>query len=216
MKISGAIFDMDGTLIDSMFAWNDIGRRFLISRGKTPKDTLWEYIKTLSLFETAEYFQTEYGVTESFEDICRGIDALVEPMYRDEVQPKRGVPELLERFKALGIKMCVATATDRHLVEIALERTGLMPYFSAIFTCSEVGESKNSPLIYETALKHLGTPKTETLLFEDALFAMKTARAAGFVTVGVYDESAKHETEALRALSDMFITDFAIDSKRLF
>lgn len=209
MKISGAIFDMDGTLTDSMFVWKDIGRRYLISCGITPRETLLQDIKNKSMWQVADYFMNEYGMKKTHEEIYEGIDALVEPIYREEVLAKDGVLLLLERLKARGVKMCVASATDRPLAEMVLAKTGLIDYFSEIFTCNMVGAGKDNPLIYEKALEHLGTPKDETLVFEDALYTIKTAKNAGFTVVGVYDASADRHTDEIKALVDFYITDYS-------
>ena len=104
--------------------------------------------------------------------------------------------------------MCVATVTDRYLVEETLERLGVLHYFSEIFTCAEVGFGKDKPIIYRKALEHLGTKKDETIVFEDALFALRTAKADGFYTVGVYDRHEKRQDE-LKSLADYYILDFA-------
>lgn len=211
MKISGAIFDMDGTLTDSMFVWKDIGRRYLISCGITPRETLLQDIKNMSMWQVASYFMDEYGLNKTHEEIYEGIDSLVEPMYRDEVFAKDGVLLLLDRFKAQGVKMCVASATDRPLVEMVLQKTGLLGYFSEIFTCNSVGAGKDNPLIYEKALEHLGTLKDETLVFEDALYTIKTAKNAGFKVVGVFDASAERHKDEIKALVDYYIADYNRD-----
>ena len=211
MKISGAIFDMDGTLTDSMFVWKDIGRRYLISCGITPRETLLQDIKNKSMWQVADYFMNEYGIKKTHAEIYEGIDALVEPMYRDEVLAKDGVLLLLDRFKAQGVKMCVASATDKHLVEMVLVKTGLIDYFSEIFTCNMVGAGKDNPLIYEKALEHLGTPKDETLVFEDALYTIKTAKNAGFTVVGVYDSYAERHMSEIKELVDYYISDYSRD-----
>ena len=100
--------------------------------------------------------------------------------------------------------MCVATATDRPLVEAALKRTGIRGYFEEIFTCSETGCGKDRPYIYETAWTRLGTPRAATWVFEDALYAVKTARAAGFPVVGVFDRYERRTAEAAR-LSSIYV-----------
>lgn len=211
MKISGAIFDMDGTLTDSMYVWQDIGRRYLVSCGVDPHESLWDDIKNMSLRQTTDYFISEYGLAKSREDIYHGINSLVEPMYRDEVLPKDGVIALLKMLSAKGVKMCVATATDRYLAEMALERNGLIDFFSEIFTCNIVGAGKDRPVIYEKALEHLGTLKSETLVFEDALYAIHTAKYAGFPVAGVYDRHAAKDSDEIKALADFYITDYRQD-----
>lgn len=211
MKISGAIFDMDGTLTDSMFIWEDLGKRYLISCGVTPSENLREEIKKLTVFETAEYFRERYGLKKTNEEIYAGVDALLWPMYRDEVSPKEGVQLVLETLKEHGIPMVVATATDRHIVEMVLEKSGLLGYFSEIFTTGAVGAGKEDPLIFEMALQSLGTPKAETIVFEDTLYAIKTAKQAGFLIAGVYDDSQDSLQDEIKALSDFYITDYRKD-----
>jgi len=211
MKISGAIFDMDGTLTDSMFIWRDIGRRYLVSCGITPSETLWHDIKNMAMWQVADYFVNEYGLKKTHAEIYDGIDSMIEPMYRDEVLPKEGVFLLLDRLRAQGVKMCVASATDRRLVEIVLGKNGLLDYFSEIFTCNSVGAGKDNPLIYEKAREYLGTVKEETLVFEDAYYAIKTAKDAGFTVVGVCDESQERHRGEILELSDYYISDFKKD-----
>lgn len=211
MKITGAIFDMDGTLTDSMFIWRDLGKRYLLSCGIEPSENLREETKMLTVFETAEYFKTKCGLKKTNEEIYTGVNALLWPMYRDEVSPKNGVLLLLDRLKECGIPMVVATATDRHLVELVLDKTGLLGYFSEIFTTGAISAGKEDPLIFETALKCLGTPKAETLVFEDTLYAIKTAKCAGFPVAGVYDDSQDYLQDEIKAASDYYITDYRKD-----
>lgn len=213
MKISGAIFDMDGTLTDSMYVWEDIGIKYALSCGMKPEEDLEEKIRDMSLKQVSEYLQCEYGIRKSVDEIRAGINAIVEPMYRYDVQPKAGVIPVLKELKNRGVKMCVATATDAHLVEMVLSRLDMMKYFSKLFTCTIVGYGKNSPVIYEKALEYLGTPKSETPVFEDALYAAKTAKAAGFPLIGVYDPSSEKDRRELEVVSDFFIVEYARDFK---
>ncbi len=208
MKISGAIFDMDGTLTDSMFIWEDLGKRYLISCGKIPQDNLREAIKDLTMGETIDYIKNLYGLTQTDEEIYKGLNDLLIPMYRDEVLPKEGVSLLLESFKERGVKMAVASATDEHIVKMVLEKNGLLKYFSEVFTCTGVGAGKEEPLIYEKALEFLGTPKNETVIFEDAIYAIRTARKANFPIAAVYDDSQITYQDEIKALSDFYITDY--------
>ncbi|MFR1948731.1 MAG: HAD-IA family hydrolase [Roseburia hominis] len=127
------------------------------------------------------------------------MDAIVFAAYRDEVLPKPGVAAYLESLKKQGIPMAVATATNRPMVEAALARTGLASYFKQIFTCTEIGAGKERPDIYLAAAKALGTHPADTWVFEDALYAIKTAKAAGFYTVGFYDETSRNDQRRLPA-----------------
>ena len=205
--IKGAIFDLDGTLLDSMFIWDTIGEEYLRSIGKEPHEDLKETFMTLTLEEAAEYYREHYGVTLSVKEIVDGVNAMVEQTYRTKVTLKPGISEYLAWLKENGVRMCVATVTDRYLVEETLERLGVRHYFSEIFTCAEVGFGKDKPIIYQKALEHLGTAKDETYVFEDMLFALNTAKTDGFPTVGVYDRHEEHQDE-LKELADYYIFDF--------
>ena len=208
MRIRGAIFDVDGTLLDSMFIWDTIGEAYLRSIGYQPKENLNETFKNMSLHQAARYYQTEYGVTRSIDEIMDGVNAMLERYYRFEVPLKPGVAELLEWLRQGGVRLCIATATDRHLVEAALDRCGVLSCFGEIFTCNEVGHGKDEPDIFEAALRFLGTRREETLVFDDALYAVRTAKEAGFPVAAVYDSHEKNQ-EGLRALADFYIEDFS-------
>ena len=206
--LKGAIFDFDGTLVDSMFIWDTIGEDYLHLLGKEPHEDLKETFMTLTLEEAAEYYRTHYGVTLSVKEIVDGVNTMVEGIYRTRVALKQGVADFLAQLKDNGTRMCIATVTDRYLVEETLDRLGILPYFSEIFTCAEVGYGKDKPIIYRKALEHLDTAKNETYVFEDSLFALKTAKADGFTTVGVYDRHENRQ-DNLKNLADYYIVDFA-------
>ena len=208
--LKGAIFDFDGTLVDSMFIWDTIGEDYLRSLGKEPHEDLKETFLTLTLEKAAEYYRTHYGVTLSVKEIVDGVNAMVEGIYRTKVVLKPGVADYLRWLKENGVQMCIATVTDRYLVEETLERFGILHYFSEIFTCAEVGYGKDKPIIYRKALEHLDTAKNETYVFEDSLFALKTAKADGFTAIGVYDRHENRQEE-LKTLADYYIGDF-VDS----
>lgn len=207
VKIEGAIFDLDGTLLDSMFIWDTIGEEYLRSRGIEPKEDLNEKFRDMSLYQAACYYQSEYGLTDSTDSLMAGVNDMIQHLYTDEVQLKAGVEKFLKELSRRKVKMCVATATDRHLVEAALKRTGVLSHFEEIFTCSTVGHGKDEPNIYHAAQSFLQTPKDSTWVFEDALYAIKTAKNAGYHVAGVFDRSSGHEDE-IRLAADIYICSF--------
>lgn len=206
--IKGAIFDVDGTLLDSMPIWDNIGADYLRSIGYEPREDLAKTFKTFSLQQAARYYQDHYGVTRSVKEIVQDINDMIEHFYQEQAQLKRGVAEFLYDLDQKGVAMCIATATDRPLVESALKRCGILHYFSAIFTCSEVGSSKNEPYIFRVANQNLGTSTGQTVVFEDAFHAAQTAVRDGFPVVAVYD-AAECEQEKLTSLADCYLKDFA-------
>ena len=208
MNIKGAIFDLDGTLLDSMPLWNTRATDYLVSRGIMPEPDVDKTYKALSLVQAAEYFREHYGFTESVEEISHQLNQGVEKGYFETIKPKDGVPEFLEFLRGRGIPMCIATATERYLVEAVLTRLGLLDYFKGILTCGEVGHGKDEPEIFLRAAKLLGTGVSDTAVFEDAPHAIKTARSAGFFIAAVADDSYTEERENIRAMSDIFITSY--------
>lgn len=203
----GAIFDLDGTLLDSMPVWNTLASAYLRTIGETPRADADAAVRSFSLQQAARYFQTEYGVALSEESIVDGVKALVRHFYETEVQPKPGVSAFLQQLSRQGVKMCIATATDAQLARTALTRCGLMHFFAEIITCDEVGAGKDQPLIYREALTRLATSGVETIVFEDACYALETAKADGFITVAVRDNS-EPDWEHMRRISHHAMNDF--------
>ncbi len=206
--LKGAIFDFDGTLFDSMFIWDTAGETYLLSLGKEPAADLQRVLKPMSLLQSAEYLQAHYQLSLSVEEICAGINQMVEDFYFHTVQPKPGVVEFLEELYSRNIKMCIATATDRYQVEAALARCGMKQFFSEIFTCTEVGSGKDEPRIYHAAMAHLHTDHSNTLIVEDAYYAIQTAKQAGFSVVGVYDPYESNQSK-VKSLSDVYLPDYS-------
>lgn len=207
MKIKCAIFDFDGTLFDSMFIWDSVGETYLRSLGKEPKPSMREDVRALSLYQSACYFRKEYNLSLSVEEIMAGINQTIAHFYIHEVLPKPGVVDFLEWMKNAEIPMCIATASDRYQIEAALSRCEMEHYFEAIFTCSEVEHGKDEPVIFQKAMEHFSADRTTTIVFEDALHAIQTAKADGFAVVAVFDNSEKRQDE-IRRLSDCYIADF--------
>lgn len=203
MHIEGAIFDMDGTLLESMHIWNSASSLYLESRGICPPADLRSQIRNLSLEQGARYFQEHFGLRDSVQAIMDGVNSVIESAYRDSIQPKPGARAFLEKLRARGLPLCIATATDRHLVEMVLTRTGLRPFFGEIFTCGDVGAGKDQPLIFQRALDFLGTVRERTWVFEDALYAARTAKSAGFPVAALRDPF-EPEQEKLRVLADLY------------
>ena len=205
--IKGAIFDFDGTLVDSMFIWDTFGEDYLRTLGKEPKENLTEIFKTFTLEQAAEYYREHYGVTLSVEEIVNGVNEMVAEIYRTKVTLKSGVLEFLRDLQSQGVKMCVATVTDRPVVEDLLNHLGIRDFFVDILTCADVGYNKETPHIYRAALEVLGTSKEETVVFEDALHALTTAKKDGFKVAAVYDRYERNQTQ-MKENGDYYITDF--------
>lgn len=217
--IKGIIFDIDGVLLDSMGIWDDLGARYLRSIGTQPEEGLQDVLFSMSMEQGADYLREHYHLEKSSAEILDGISGMLEKFYFDEVLPKQGAKELMEYMKSQGVKMVAATSSPRLHVEKALGRNGMLEYLDRIFTNTEVGVSKHSPDIYNMAAEHMGTTPDETLVFEDSLYALKTAKAAGYVAVGVFDAKGEPDQEGVKSSGDYYIkemTEFLEISKTLF
>lgn len=206
--IKAVIFDVDGTILDSMGIWEDAGARYLRSIGKEPEEMLGKILFPMTIEEGAAYIREHYRLSQDISEIIQGVLGTVWDFYFEEAPLKNGVREFLERLSEDKIPVAAATSSEREYVEAAFERLGIKQYFRRIFTCSETGRGKRDPLIYLTAGRFLEENISETWVFEDALYALETAKAAGFRTVGVYDKYSAGDEEKLKRQADIYIKDF--------
>jgi HAD superfamily hydrolase (TIGR01509 family) len=204
--IAGAIFDMDGTLLDSMPAWATVGRDFMRAKGANPPPGIDAALLRMSLREAAEYIRS-LGIDESPEEIQSGLNRFVDDFYRNAAPLKPGAADFLRALHSSGVRMCVATASDRAQAEAAFARTGVLPLFDRIFTCTELNTTKAEPLIFDAARALMGTPREETWVFEDARHAAETAKRAGYPVCAVFDLS-EPDQNGLAAASDVSISSF--------
>ncbi|MDO4803474.1 MAG: HAD family phosphatase [Lachnospiraceae bacterium] len=207
--IQAAIFDMDGTLLDSNPYWDKAPAAWLTKLGKRAKPDLAKTIFTMTLPEATDYLIGEYGLRQSPGEIIRGINDAMESFYLHDVPLKAGIQNLIRALNDRGIPCAIASVTDRYLVEKALSRFGLLSSFAAIVTTDDVGVGKNQPDIYLRAADLLGSPPEKTLVFEDAPHAIATAKRGNFRTVGIYDEASADRQDALRADCDFYLRDYS-------
>lgn len=208
MKISGAIFDMDGTLVDSLMIWDvlwaRLGVKYLNDPSFRPDPITEKEVRTVPLLAAMELVHQNCAIGESGEALWRFATDMCADFYANEVELKPDVLAFLEHLKASGVKMCVASATARDLLNLVIERHRLDLYFSKIFSCSEIGKGKEHPDVFDAASTYLGTPKESTWVFEDSFVALQTAKRAGYHTVGIYDCYNFH-LERMPEVSDEYI-----------
>ena len=215
--IKGAIFDIDGTLLDSMPVWENAGARYLATLGIKARSDLKERLDALSLPEGALYMQTEYKLSVTIEEILEGVNQVVKDFYFKEAVLKPGVCDLIQKLKKNQVRLMIATATDAKMAKAALIRNGIWKDFDGMITCEEAGAGKTSPTVFELAREHLQTKKEETWVFEDSLYAVKTASKAGFPVCSIYDAYSRDNTEEIRTFSDIYVKDFyEIESCQVF
>lgn len=207
--ITGAIFDLDGTLLDTMGMWEEIGSRYLKTFGVEARPDLADVLRPLGIPQTAFYLQTAYNLPLTVEQICDDYCAMTIDIYKYYCHPKEGVADFVRQLYVNNVKLAIATATERFMLLPALERTGLLQWFDGIVTCSEEKTAKDQPLIYRCALQRLGTAKESTWVFEDAPHAAKTANLDGFPVVGIFDHTELKEQDQLQSYSDLYFKSFS-------
>ncbi len=205
--IKGAIFDIDGVLLDTMSIWNTLGSGYLRSCGIEPPSAIDKILFSMSMEQGAQYLHDNFLQCKSAENINEEIKKHLEDFYMNRAVAKPGVQTILQFLAGEGILMAAATSSPRAHVTAALERNGLLGYIGKIFTTGEMNTSKSEPLIYNTAAEYIGAAPGETLVFEDSLYALRTAAHAGFVTVGVAD-SGEPNQDALGTEADVFLKDY--------
>lgn len=205
-----AIFDMDGTLIDSMGYWNNLLQEFLLSQGiKEDVTALMQQVKTMTMEQSSAMLSKLYPQLGDPRDFAKNAGALMARHYAQDIPLKPGVKNYLEKLKADGVKMCVATITDRKLLEVCFKRLGIDKYFDFTLSANECGKGKDDPEIYLAACEKFGSTPCETAVFEDAPYALETAKKAGFYTVAVYDDGEKNNLEKAKAAADEYIDDWS-------
>lgn len=212
--IKGAIFDVDGTLLDSMPIWEQAGALYLESLNIQADPDLGALMYAMTMEEGATYLRQQYGVDRTADEIISGIHGIIRGFYYDEVVLKPGVMEFLTFLKKEHIRITAATSCDRPFVEAAFERLCIAEYFERIFTCTEIGAGKHSPDIFAAASVSMATVPSETWVFEDALHAILICRESGYKTVGVYDSSNDRQWEEIRRCADICIVQKSNDSDR--
>ena len=210
-----AIFDVDGTLLDSMGIWYDLDERFLQMHGIAVTEDLSKKLKEFSLQQSAEFLKREFHLPDTVPQIMEQISKMVEEEYFYHIPLKPGVEEYLAQLKKHGVRMCVATASEYEHVSRALERLGVDNYFEFILTCTEIGYGKDSPNIFRMAAERLGAEPREVTVYEDALYALRTARAAGFRTAAVYDRHMASDWGDACAQSDFQILEYQEAARRV-
>lgn len=208
MNITGAIFDFDGTVFDSMHIWKGVKFQFFDRIGLVLSEEQREEFKNLFLLEAIEVAKTRFDLKMTDKELFNEFFSLIKEKYLADTEPKNDIIEFLEKLKAKGVKMGIATATGESALEAVLEKFNMLHYFQEIYSTYTVGASKTEPKVYDVVLNELGTEKQTTWIFEDALYAAKTAKKAGYNVVGIYDKSEPGQEE-LKQLVDIYIHNYS-------
>ncbi len=186
MKIKGAIFDIDGTVIDSLAFWDSlwesIGEKYMRDPSFKPSDEVNKRVRTMIYSEAMTYFWEYYRMPVSAEDFLQFTSDGIDDFYKNKAQAKDGAHQLLSFLKSRGIGLCLASATNLDRVKSALQCHGLIEYFDFVLSCADIGVGKEKPDIYLKAAALMGLSPSDICVFEDSFVAMETAKGAGFRT----------------------------------
>lgn len=208
MDITGAIFDFDGTLFDSMYVWKGYKDNFFNYLGIELTEDDKEAFKGLFLRETFLLAIERFNLDKTYEELLSHLFDYIKSRYMVETEPKNDIKEFLEKLKEKGVRLGIATASGEPAVCAVMEKYDMLHYFSAIYSTYTVGVSKIQPKVYDVVLEELGTDKETTWVFEDALYAAKTAKANGYNVVGIYDKSEPKQDE-LKEIVDIYINNYS-------
>lgn len=203
-----AIFDLDGTLLNSTGVWADIDIMFLKKRGLDIPADYMENIKTCTFSEAADYTIKRFGLCEKPDDIIKEWFDMAETAYRNTIDIKPYAKEYLMHLKSKGIKLSVATSSDRKLYEPCLKRNGIYDLFDCFTQTDEAARGKEFPDVYMLAADRCGVAYDNCVVYEDVLKAVRGAKKGGFFTVAVADKSSEQEEDNIKSIADVFIRDY--------
>lgn len=213
-EFKGAIFDMDGTLLDSMPVWKRLTQGYLAQFGLHITDQDYAATEGFSQPQVAQYFADRYpNLPVDAQGIMDGMDELITARYEAIAKPKDGVLEFLEGLRRRGVKMAIATLTARRHAEKALRDRGMLDYFEFMLTIEDIGVSKREPDIYLQSAARMGLMPDACIVFEDAPYACTTAKRVGFRVCGMVEPAYAAGEEELRAASD-FVIEHSFDELR--
>lgn len=203
--IKYAIFDMDGTLLDSMHIWDTASGAFLMMRGIVPKE--FELFRKQGYRTGISYMIDEYKLDMSFDEVLAGLQEILWFYYSNIAPIKDGVKDFLQDLKDNGTRMAVATATESKMATKALERNGILQYFENVFSTHEIGLHKDKPEIFKLVSDSMNA-EGDIYVFEDALYAIKTAKSAGYKVIGIEDYSNEDDREEIKKLVDFYAENY--------
>lgn len=207
-NFKGAIFDLDGTLLDSMHIWHDVDEEFFSRRNLTVTPEYIEVIKNMHLKAAAVYTKEKYGIKESIDEIVEEWLDLCAKGYLNNVDLKDGAFEYLKALHEKGVKIAFATASEKQVCESTLKKHNIFDFFSASAYVSEINIGKTEPDIYLLAAERLELNAKDCVVYEDIIEGVRGAKKGGFTVCGVFDKSSESDEKVIRQTADRYIKSF--------
>lgn len=206
--IKAVLFDLDGTLVDSMWVWKNIDIEYLGKFGQVPSETLQQEIEGMSFSETAVYIKEKYQIPDSVEEMKADWNRMAWDKYTHEVALKEGAREFIDYCFKNHIKLGIATSNSRELVDNILNVHGLRHYFSGVVTSCEVEKGKPAPDVYLEAAKRCKAAPEHCLVFEDIIPGILAGKAAGMKVCAVEDVYSLPQKEEKKKAADYYIKNY--------
>lgn len=206
--IKAVIFDLDGTIVDSMWIWKEIDIQYLCKRGIELPDGLQKEIEGMSFTETAIYFKETFNLTETIDEIKDEWNAMACDFYRNRIELKDGVKKFIEILKSKNIKIGIGTSNSRELASEVLKKHDIYNCFDTIRTSCEVDKGKPYPDVFLKVAEDLGVKPEECIVFEDTYAGALAAKRAGMRIVAISDELSLPYKEDICDLAEDYIDNF--------
>ena len=207
MQFTYGIFDMDGTLVDSMGYWDEVCGEFLRELGVYSEQVI-EILKPMTVPQTADYLKSAFGIEGSAQDMTDRMCRIMQAHYENDVLPKLGIYAFLDAMQKKGVRMCVASSTPIDLIDLCLQKLKMRHYFDFLLSAEEVGRGKDAPDIFLKAAERLGAVPQATMVFEDSMMAANSAKRVGFLTAAIYDKIGDAEWDTFRKTADVSFRDW--------
>ncbi len=207
-EFKAAIFDLDGTIVDSNFVWERIDRKILENHGISVSDEDIIEMTAMSYEDCINKMQS-FGIPDSYDELRKQLDDMAVYEYRNNIFLKEYVKEYFDFLKAKGIYIALATGSPERLYEPVLRHNSVYGYFDALCCTDEAGRDKDYPDIYLLCASKIGVAPEDCLVFEDLLKGVISARNAGMQTVGVYDKFSEKDIFSIKTICDKYIYTFA-------
>ena len=209
ISFKAAVFDLDGTILDSMSMWRTLLENALLRHGIYPEPLLSLNIWGIGAEKREIYLKDRYGLTVDYSALAKDNPYYIKKFYKEEAAAKPGSVEFIKYLKNKGIKIALATATPIDYMESALDRFGIKNSFDFVITTKDIGVGKFKPDIYDISCRHLGVDKSDAVVFEDAYYAVNTAKSAGYKVIAIDDYWQFENKDNIRSLADRYIESWS-------